>query len=60
MAKVTLTLTVKTSWWVQPYICLAIAAAWTVRPFASDEQIDAWSTAHAAFIVAHGMKFGSK
>jgi len=58
MAKTTMTLTVRMRWWVKPYLWLAIGAAYTVSPFASEDQIDAWSGAHARFIAAHGLRFG--
>lgn len=60
MAMTTMTLTCKTRWWVWPYLWLAIAAAWTVAPFASEGQIEVWSEAQAAFIVKHGMRIGVK
>jgi hypothetical protein len=60
MAQITIKLTCKILWWVQPYIWLATVVAWTVAPFASDEQIKDWSEAHAAFIVKHGLRTSLK
>lgn len=60
MAKTVVKLTVKFSWWVRPYLWLAIAAGWTVAPFASEEQIDRWSEAHGRFIATNGIRFEAK
>jgi hypothetical protein len=57
MAKMHLSLTVRTKWWVRPLLSVAAPVAGVVGPFLSDEQVDRLAHALGAFVARAGMRF---
>lgn len=57
--RVTVVLTAKVSWWVNPYLRAAALFVRSIQPFVDldDDQIDAFIKRQSAFVTKYGIRF---